>query len=93
MSVEEIELRKSTYPHIGISQNSPIQSPSRMLSFAAEVQMRGGRWAGQQGRRDWVRQLGHSDGTRCVPVEVRVGNSPRQGYYRRFGVWVTKDLK
>lgn len=45
LSVEEIELRKSTYPHIGISQNSPIQSPSRMLSFAAEVQMRGGSWA------------------------------------------------
>lgn len=49
MPVEGRELRKPSYPHIGTSQNCPIQSSSRRLSSSAGPQMSGGRWAGPRG--------------------------------------------
>ena len=41
----------------------------------------------------WAGQLCHSDGTRCVSLDIRVGNNPGHRDDRCFGALVARDLK
>lgn len=94
----ECQLRKWSSENLLIltsvcSRIAPSSHPAG--SWLLQLDCRWGEADGQdnRGKRNWVGQFCHSNGTRCVSLEVMVGDNPGHRYYCRFGAWATRDLK